>query len=71
MKVAKRIKKVLDNARDGYTSIYADLKNGVRTEVDTISGSVVETAKHLDVPVPFHEFVVSLIHAMEIKNQDK
>lgn len=62
------IKKVLDNARDGYTSIYADLKNGVRTEVDTISGSVVEAAKRLDVPVPFHECVVSLIHAMESIN---
>jgi 2-dehydropantoate 2-reductase len=69
--VIEEIKRVLDNARDGYTSIYADLKNGVRTEVDTISGSVVDTANRLDVPVPYHEFVVSLIHAMENKNLDK
>ena len=61
------IKNVLENSKDGYTSIYADLKNGARTEVDTISGSVVGTAKRLGVSVPCHEFVVSLIHAMENK----
>lgn len=61
------IKKLLQNARDGYTSIYADLKNGARTEVDGISGAVVEAAHALGVPVPCHEMVVSLIHAMENK----
>ena len=65
------IKTVLANARGGYTSIYADLKNGARTEVDTISGSVVESAKRLGVPVPYHEFLVSLIHALENKAQLK
>ena len=65
------IKTVLANAKGGYTSIYADLKYGVRTEVDTISGAVVEAAKRLDVAVPYHEFVVSLIHAMENKSLDK
>ena len=66
--VIENIKAVLENARDGYTSIYADLKNGVRSEVDTISGSVVDTADRLDISVPYHQFVVSLIHAMENKN---
>ena len=64
------IKGVLANAKDGYTSIYADLKNGFRTEVDTISGYVVEAAKRLGVTVPYHEFVVYLIHAFENKGQD-
>ncbi len=64
------IKIVLANARGGYTSIYADLKNGARTEVDTISGSVVDTAKRLGVAVPYHEFVVAMIHAMENKAQE-
>lgn len=61
------IKTLLANAHDGYTSIYADLKNGARTEVDTISGSVVSAAKELGVDVPCHEMVVALIHAMENK----
>lgn len=64
-KVIADIKTVLANARNGYTSIYADIKNGNRTEVDTISGSVVEAAKELNIPVPCHEMVVRMIHAME------
>jgi len=67
--VISDIKVVLAN--DGYTSIYADLKKGVRTEVDTISGFVVEEAKRLGVAVPYHEFVVALIHAFENKGQNK
>lgn len=59
------IKTVLANSRGGYTSIYADIKNGMCTEVDTISGAVVETAKELRIPVPYHEMIVALIHAME------
>lgn len=65
--VIEGIKCVLRNGRGGYTSIYADVKNGARSEVDTISGSVVEAARALNVPVPYHEMVVSLIHAMENK----
>ena len=60
---------VLVKARDGYTSIYADVRNGIRTEVDTISGSIVRTAKRLGVPAPNHEFVVELIHALEGKSK--
>ena len=40
-----------------------------KTEVDTISGSVVRAAKRLGVPAPRHEMMVLLIHAMEDKNQ--
>ena len=50
---------------DGVTSICADLSNGRRTEVDTISGSVVRAAKKVGVPVPAHEFLVNMVHAME------
>ena len=50
---------------DGITSICADLANGRRTEVDTISGSVVRAAKKLGVSVPAHEFLVNMVHAME------
>jgi len=63
--VIEDVKTVLKGAPDGYTSIYADIKNGVHTEVDTISGSVIETAKRLGVAVPTHECIVALIHVME------
>lgn len=65
--VIANIKTVVGNAREGYTSIYADLRDGRRTEVDTISGSVVKAARRLGVSVPSHEFVVELVHAMEDK----
>lgn len=65
------VETVCKNAREGYTSIYADVKAGRRTEVDTISGSVVETAKRLGVAVPYHEVIVALIHALEQKPIDK
>ena len=59
------VETVCKNAPNGYTSIYADVRDGRRTEVDTISGSVVDAARALNVPVPCHEMIVSLIHALE------
>lgn len=55
----------LSRARDGYASIYADIRDGRKTEVDTISGSVVAASKANGVPAPYHEFIVELVHAME------
>ena len=49
----------------GCTSIRADLRDGRRTEVDTISGAVVREAAKRGVAVPSHEFVVNMVHAME------
>lgn len=66
--VIEGVETVCKNAPQGYTSIYADIKNGNRTEVDTISGSVVAAAKEYGVAVPYHEMVVALIHALEGKN---
>ena len=63
-KVAQ-VKAVCENSPEGLTSIYADLKNGRRTEVDTISGSVVAAGEKCGVPVPNHSFLVNFIHAME------
>ncbi|MGE5604545.1 MAG: ketopantoate reductase family protein [Bacteroidota bacterium] len=65
--VLANIKTSLSNSREGYTSIYADLRNGALTEVDTISGSVVREGKRLGISTPSHEFVVELVHAMEDK----
>lgn len=58
---------VCQNAKNGYTSIYADIKNGNRTEADAISGSVIEAAHAANIPVPYHEMTVRLIHALENK----
>lgn len=61
----ERVRKVCINSPAGITSICADLRVGRKTEVDTISGSVVKKAKQLGVPAPHHEMVVDLVHAFE------
>jgi 2-dehydropantoate 2-reductase len=59
------VRRVCENSPGGLTSIYADLKAGRKTEVDTISGSVVRAGKKCGVPTPCMEFAVNLIHSME------
>ena len=65
-KVAE-VRKVCTDSPAGLTSIYADLRDGRRTEVDTISGSVVRASERNGVPAPTHRAMVNLVHAMEGK----
>ena len=58
---------IVENAGDNITSIYADLRDGRKTEVDTISGAVVRAGKKVGVPTPTQAFVVELVHTMEHK----
>ena len=67
-KVAE-VRKVCTDSPAGLTSIYADLRDGRRTEVDTISGSVVRASERNGVPAPTHRAMVRLVHAMEQKHQ--
>ncbi len=67
-KVAE-VKAICENSPNGLTSIYADLKNGRKSEVDTISGSIVRAGIKCGVATPSHTFLVKLIHAMEAKSQ--
>jgi len=59
------VRKVCCNSPKGLTSIYADLRDGRRSEVDTISGSVVQASRRNGVPAPGHELMVQLVHALE------
>ncbi len=64
------LQEIIDTSKrvpDGITSICADLSAGRRTEVDTISGSVVRAARKYGVQVPAHEFLVNMVHAMECR----
>lgn len=64
-KLMAEIMAVSKRSPGGCTSIRADLRDGRRSEVDTISGSVVRAARRHGIPVPTHEFVVEMVHAME------
>lgn len=61
----ERLERHLRNAPGGYTSIYADLKAGRRTEAAVINGAVVETGRRLGIPVPTHELILDIVRAME------
>ena len=63
--VIEKVRSTSENNPGGYTSIMMDIKNGRKSEVDTISGAVVRKAHELGIPVPHHEMAVSLIHALE------
>lgn len=63
--VKEKVRKTSLNNPQGCTSIRADLRDGRRTEVDTISGAVVRAASRYGVDVPGHTFVVNLVHGME------
>ncbi len=65
VEILEQVRAVTVHSPEGVTSICADIKNGRKTEVDTISGSVVRAAKKAGVAVPSHEFVVNMIHALE------
>lgn len=63
------VRDVCVRSPQGLTSIYMDIKQGRRTEVDTISGSVVRASRKCGVPAPAHEMMVGLVHAMEGRGQ--
>lgn len=67
--ITLKVKKTSEMSPDGCTSIRADLRDGRKTEVDYISGSVVRAAKKTGVLVPVHEFIVAMVHAMEDKEK--
>ena len=63
--ITEKVRKTSVGSPEGVTSICADIRAGRKTEVDTISGSVVRAAKKAGVSAPTHEFVVNTIHALE------
>lgn len=66
--IAAKVRKTSEMSPNGCTSIRADLRDGRKSEVDTISGSVVRAAAKVGVPVPCHEFLVNMVHALEGKD---
>ncbi len=60
-----RVQNVLTTTPHGVPSICVDLRAGRKTEVETISGSVVREGLRVGVPTPTHNFMVRMVHAME------
>lgn len=66
----EEIEAVSKKSPEGQTSIFADLRDGRRTEVDTISGFIVRKAEQVGVLAPTHAFLVNMVHAMENKHKN-
>jgi len=47
------------------TSMLQDMEKGRRTEIDSINGVVCEFGRKYNVPTPYNDLVVSIIHKME------
>lgn len=67
--IIERVKNTSLSSPEGCTSIYTDLKKGRLTEVNTISGAVVQAGEKLGINVESHKMIVNLVHAMENKNK--
>jgi 2-dehydropantoate 2-reductase len=62
---------IMEKFRDSGTkpkcSMYQDMENGRKTEIDTIHGSIVREGKKYNIPTPVNEVMVLLVKAMEEK----
>lgn len=67
--ITEKVRMTSVNNPSGCTSIRADLRDGRKTEVDTISGAVLRAAEKCNLKVPAHELIVNMVHAMEGRNQ--
>ena len=67
--ITEKVRQTSLSSPEGITSICADLRDGRKTEVNTISGSVVRASQKCGVPAPTHEMIVELVHAMEERNK--
>ncbi len=65
--VLQKVRSTSENNPEGVTSICADIAAGRKTEVDTISGSVVRASEKCGVLAPTHEMIVNIVHALEGK----
>lgn len=54
-----------ENAGNHYPSMYQDIQNGKRTEIDFLNGYFARLGQQEGIPTPFNALVTRLIHAKE------
>ncbi|RWZ60705.1 2-dehydropantoate 2-reductase [Halobacillus fulvus] len=64
----ERVQRVALNTGENQSSMLKDILNGRRTEVDAISGYIIRRSQS---PVPYHEFVLQAVHALEKERGEK
>lgn len=63
--VLANVKHLCQDDGNGFTSMSQDVKNKRVTEIETINGSVVKKGKMYNIPTPYNELVVNIIHSIE------
>lgn len=53
----------------GYSSLYDDLSNGHRMELEALHGTVVRCARRHDIPVPVSETIYAILRPWAIRNE--
>ncbi|WP_173916571.1 ketopantoate reductase family protein [Halobacillus sp. Marseille-Q1614] len=61
-----RVKRIAENTGKNRSSMYKDIENGSKTEVEAICGYILHLLKE---QAPFHKFVLESIRALEEKNR--
>ena len=61
----ENVRKVAEAHQMGYSSMSQDRKRGVKTEVDSINGAVVELAKKHNMSTPCNDMITKMVHAIE------
>ena len=65
------LSETLDNVIQNYTnfsSMYQDVMNGKKTEIDFLNGRIIELGKKHNIPTPCNEALYAIIKFMEPKN---
>ncbi len=60
--------RLIPPTREHYPSMYYDIKNGKRTEIDALNGAILKLARKVNIPVPYNKTVVNLLKFKEKRN---
>ena len=58
---------VIKNTSKNINSTLSDIRKGKRTEIDYISGKIIELGEKLDMPTPYNKALLSMIKYKENK----
>jgi 2-dehydropantoate 2-reductase len=53
----------------GYSSLYDDLTNGRRMELEALHGTVVRRARRHGIPVPVSEAIYAILRPWAVRNE--
>ncbi|MBN1653863.1 MAG: 2-dehydropantoate 2-reductase [Deltaproteobacteria bacterium] len=62
-----RVEEVCRMTAENYSSMYMDIKNRRRTEIDFINAAIVREADRLEIACPYNQAITQLIKALEQK----